>query len=289
MKIKKKISEDYEINIIEFVKTLWEKKFYVLIITLSFTVAFYTYSANENKLYQTKIITSINQLNFKNNLFFLEKAALKDYGKIFTISFNQKLLSFDNLIKFAKQYDQLDEFTSYLKTKNITIENYFDGKLRKIYEKKNKISDTYVLDFTKPLPGQKFLNDYFSFTKMIAETEVREMLLNDLQNLVLIYKQQMKIAKEIDLVNPMPQVIPKIYNNLYYKGIKTLNVELQIIEESINQIENISLNYNVILDQASKPIQISKSNLFFVFFGFATGLFLSIFGFFFTNILRERN
>ncbi|MDA9152162.1 hypothetical protein N9O06_01985, partial [bacterium] len=182
-----------------------------------------------------------------------------------------------------------DEFTSYLKTKNITIENYFYGKFRKIFEKKNKIYDTYVLDFTKPLPGQKFLNDYFSFTKMIAETEAREMLLSDLQNLVLIYKQQMQIAKDIDFVNPMPRVIPRTYNNLFYKGVKTLNIELQIIEESINQIENISLNYNVIIDQASKPIRISKSNLFFVFFGFATGLFLSIFGIFFTNILRERN
>jgi hypothetical protein len=124
---------------------------------------------------------------------------------------------------------------------------------------------------------------------MIAETETREMLLNELQNLVLIYKQQMKIAKNVDFVNPMPRVIPRTYNNLFYKGIKTLNIELQIIEETINQIEDISLNYNVIIEQASKPIQISKSNLFFVFFGFATGLFLSIFGVFFTNILRERN
>jgi LPS O-antigen subunit length determinant protein (WzzB/FepE family) len=139
MKIKKKTSEDYEINIIEFVKTLWEKKFYVFIITLSFTVAFYTYSANEDKLYQTKIITNQSpsyQLNFKNNFFFLEKEVSNDYYNFFTISFNQKIISSDHLIKFAKQYDQLDEFTSYLKTKNITIENYFNGKFRKIFEKK---------------------------------------------------------------------------------------------------------------------------------------------------------
>ena len=292
MNTDKKISQDKEIDLKEFKVLLIREKLFILIIALSFTIAFYIYSAYQLKFYQTTInISDASFSDFEPYTKYFPEKKNNQYVKVFNNDFKTKLLSFDHLMAFVKQYNKINEFKSYLKKKNINIEDYFRNKPNKVVSiKKNKEKNLYALNFSKPLPGQEFLNDYIIYTKKIAETKITETLLRDTQDLILIYNKHLEIAKKIDLDFPRPGTKPELnkLDNLFNKGTKVLTHEIQIIEHSIDQLQKLSLKYNPIVDKASKPIQISKSTHFFILFGFANGLFLAVFIIFIKNTLRRK-
>jgi hypothetical protein len=266
-----------DIDLSEFIKTLWRKKFHVLIIVLSFTVAFYTYGTNQTKFYQTKI--KINQkkvYSFKayQEFFIDEKKSIN----AFNTNFQAKLSSFDHLMAFVEQYKKINGFKSHIKKNNINIEDYFKGKFNHEYKKRNKFL-LYTLDFSKPLPGQEFLNDYILYTNQIVGMDMAEIYSRNTQELILIYNEQIKLAKQLNYEFPQPgyNFEPQNFKNFFLKGFKVLNYELQKFEQMKDKYESFNQGFNPILEKASEPIQISKSALFFTLFGFTTGLFLAIF------------
>lgn len=275
--IKKNLHSD-EIDLSELVKTLWRKKFHVLIIVLSFTVAFYTYGTNQTKFYQTKIKINKNKVYSSKAYteFFMDE---KKIINVFNDNFQAKLSSFDHLIAFVEQYKKIDEFKSHIKKKNINIEDYFKGKFNYVYERKKNYL-LYTLDFSKPLPGQEFLNDYILYTNQIVGMYMAEIIASNTQELILIYNEQIKIAKQLNYEFPQPGFNfegDNNFKNFFLKGVKVLTYELQRFKQLKDQHDNFNQGFNPILEKASEPIQISKSALFFTLFGFATGLFLAIF------------
>jgi LPS O-antigen subunit length determinant protein (WzzB/FepE family) len=290
MNTKKKTFQDDEVDLKKIISALVREKFLILIITLILTAASYVLSVSQAKFYKTTIKIPNNLISEFEicELYFsiqLNCIIVEKLDKYVNNEFKSKLFLSDNLIKFAKQYNQLNEFKSYLETKNINIENYIKNKLElneKIIIKKKNIKDQifteYFLIFENPFPAQVFLNDYIVYSKQIAKSMFLKKITDNISNLITIYKNNLEIAKYSNIIDPVPNVYNRgDFHSLFFLGEKVLSQQIQFLEHSLNQVQKISFNYNYIVSEASEPILISKSNFVFIFFGFVTGIFISFF------------
>ena len=190
-------------------------------------------------------------------------------------------MSLDNLVKFIEQNKKIDEFKSYLKTNNIKTTAYFSGKFQPVTDKKNKLTNQYTLNFSIPLPGTEFLNDYIIFVKQVTESEFKEQLKESIKNEIKIYEQNLEIAKTINLENPILKSFTEgnsVVNEpqaLFYKGSKVLSLQKFYLEELLKETDIFALNYDPILEQASNATLITKSANTFAAIAFALGLFFS--------------
>lgn len=284
MNVNKKTFQNDEVDLRETILILWREKFLILVVTLILTVTGYILNVSQIKFYKTTIVIrsflpseiSMYHLYFPKKI---KGETIDILSEFFIDEFQLKLLSLDHIVNFANKYDKLNEFKSYLETKNINMKDYFEGKFEANYENnKNKVKkkNVFSLTFAKPLPGQAFLNDYILYTIETTGLQAKEKLINLIEKLIEIYTINLKIAKDINLVNPMPGSYEFDSSSLFYQGEKVLTEKLKNLKHLLQQTSKSSFIYNnIILEKASKPIQISKSN--FTFFGFVCGLILSFF------------
>jgi hypothetical protein len=73
---------------------------------------------------------------------------------------------------------------------------------------------------------------------------------------------------------------------LFYRGTKVLSQELIYLTKLLNETNNLTLDYNPILEQASRESLITKSPIIFVFLGLVLGLFFSFITIFIKKILK---
>jgi LPS O-antigen subunit length determinant protein (WzzB/FepE family) len=302
------LAED-EIDLREITISLWKKKFFILITTLIFTIAGYIYSTLQHKVYQsTFTIRDAPEILFEKykslNVVRESKVQKEYYEKkqeyldMFITSnsnsiasnFNQEfklnLISIDNLINFVEQNKKLDEFKSYLKKNNIETRAYFQNKynFEFIYYQKNKKQNQYTFTFSKTSPVKDFIDDYIIYTKQVAENIIREQLIHGLKNQIEIYNQNIEIAKIINLEDPIIKFFRESkfntslyeHTELFYKGTIILSKEKFYLEQLLKQTENLTLNYNPILDKASIPDPLTKSEPMMMGIAFFIGLIFSI-------------
>jgi LPS O-antigen subunit length determinant protein (WzzB/FepE family) len=148
---------DDEIDLREIILTLWKEKYLILIITLVFTVAGYTYGTLQPKVYQATITLRDAPVSiFKN---YESLIPLQQEQQNIASSYNQEfklnLSRLDNLLNFVEQNKKIDEFKSFLKTNNVDISVYFKGKFQTVIDKNNSVNQ-YALNFLNPLPGAEF-------------------------------------------------------------------------------------------------------------------------------------
>ena len=276
---------DDDIDLREIILTLWKEKYLILIITLVFTAAGYIYGTLQPKVYQTTItLRNAPVLMFKKYESFLSAFSSQQQQITVSSSYNQNLklnlISLDNLVNFVEQNKKIDEFKSYLKTNNIKTSAYFRGKFQQVADKK-KLTDQYTLNFSIQLPGTEFLNDYIIFTKQVSVDEFKKQLKKIILNEIEIYDQNLKIAKKINLENPILKSFAEgnsVVNEpqaLFYKGSKVLSQQKFYLEKKLKEIDNYTFNYNPILEQASNPTLATKSPSNFMVTAFALGLFFS--------------
>jgi len=302
------LAED-EIDLREITISLWKKKFFILITTLIFTIAGYIYGTLQPKVYQsTFTIRDAPEILFEKykslNVVRESKVQKEYYEKkqeyldMFITSnsnsiasnFNQEfklnLISIDNLINFVEQNKKLDEFKSYLKKNNIETRAYFQNKynFEFIYYQKNKKQNQYTFTFSKTSPVKDFIDDYIIYTKQVAENIIREQLIHGLKNQIEIYNQNIEIAKIINLEDPIIKFFRESkfntslyeHTELFYKGTIILSKEKFYLEQLLKQTENLTLNYNPILDKASIPDPLTKSEPMMMGIAFFIGLIFSI-------------
>jgi len=149
---------------------------------------------------------------------------------------------------------------------------------------KNKKLNQYTFTSSKTLPVKDFMDDYIIYTKQVAENIIREQLIHGLKNQIEIYNQNIEIAKIINLEDPIIKFFWKIkfntflneYTELFYKGTIILSKEKFYLEQLLKQTENLTLNYNPILDKTSKPDLLTKSDPMMMGIAFFIGLIFSI-------------
>ena len=154
------ISDD-EIDLGDLLRTLWREKILILSISIICGLLGYLYVSFKPEEF-------IIQIKIKNPPFHL----FEPYTQVFTKNINSNLaqefisdfklnlLSLDNLEIFVEESQDLDIFKKYLKSRNVSVKQYFANKLGEAKEKNLIIPNKYFLLFTKELDGETFLNNY---------------------------------------------------------------------------------------------------------------------------------
>ena len=290
-----------EIDLGALLVQLWREKILILSISLAFVVLGYLYGSTKPKIYKTEIITRDAYLFlFQGEDILLtinEEPPLKQKQIIdeFNNEFKINLLSLDTLVLFVEQNNEIDDFKYYLKVNNIDVRNYFVGKIKKEPEARNPKISRYSLTFQKPLPGENFLNNYIMFVKKKTETDIKEKILQDNVHTINIYKQNLEIAEKIGLEGPIPRKnmgdngpMSNRYNEeLFYQGTKILSEKIAYQNKILKENKDKIINYNPILDKASKANLISKSPTIYGAIAFILGLLFSCIIIFIKKIVKQ--
>jgi LPS O-antigen subunit length determinant protein (WzzB/FepE family) len=299
MKQNTRISQNDEIDLREIIKKLCNEKILIFFITFFFTVGGYMYGSFQPKIYKTEIIlrnapTYLYNINIERNpqsqsqsqsqLQLQSQSQLQIQLQSIAIDFENNvklhLLSLDTLFEFVQNNNDLSDFKKYLKEKDISVENYFQGKLKSEIDK-NKIINKYSLTYLKPLQGETFLNNYIIFVYQKALITMKKQLTQVINQQIRLHQQHLEIAETIDLKNPILQSMVEgrsVLNEpeaLFYKGTKVLSKQILYLTQLLDDSKNLTLDYNPILEQSKNSILVTKPANFFMAIAFVLGLFLS--------------
>jgi hypothetical protein len=211
----------------------------------------------------------------------------------FNDEFKINLLSDENLIQFAENNNKINDFKNNLKEKNISVRNYFKGKFENVEDVSKQLSNKYSLTYSGSLPAETFLNEYIIFTKEKSLIIFKKTLLQKILAQIKLYQQNLKIAENIDLKNPILQSMIEgrgVINEpeaLFYKGTKVLSQQLIFLNNLYNETQNLKLDYNPILESTLSEPLIRRSPIIFLFIGLVLGLFFSLIIIFVKKLLKS--
>jgi hypothetical protein len=131
-----------------------------------------------------------------------------------------------------------------------------------------------------------FFSDFIFFSKLEAEKILIKQISEKITNKIDELKENLEIAKKINLEEPNTASFTDDSSLLYNRGVKVLNYQIKSLSELLIKTQKLKLNYNPILQKASRTI-VSESPLKFATFGFLLGLFFSILIIFFRFLLLK--
>ena len=308
-----KIETD-EIDLGEIIRNFWKEKFLILSISLLFSALTYTHIALKPKTFQTTIvlksipITLLAKFDDIINIQHKQEQQEQEqqqnqqttFASLLEEDFQQKLNSFDNLDAFVKQNNTINSFKTLLKENQISAKDYFisgtsKNKFGQQKDEKNKvIENIYYLNFPKELKGDEFLNKYVLFIFQNSEKRIKNEIVSLLSVKKSRYDKSLLIAKKLNIQEPILQ--QKLQDRslfminepkeLYYSGVKVIQNEIDNLNNTIMEAKKLKLDFNPVLDKASKPINISDSPLKFGILGFIVGLLSSLIYIIIRNVLK---
>jgi len=287
-----------EINLKEIILTVWNERFLIIFFSLIFLISGYIYGDKKIKIYQSNIIVReiptealfgsyYSQVTKDINL------EMIDYNRLL----NLNIASTNNMIKFLNQNDEFSEFRSFLKKKNVNLQNYFSNKIKHEKNDENLNYKKYSLKFTEPFPAQKFLNDYIIYVSQITELEIKKILKEILKTELEIYKKSLDVANILNYEIPSDNDYYESFNiplnetylqfyYLYPLGSKVLAYNINYLEQKIDKLDNLKLDYKLIHDKASSPTLSTQTTKTIALFALLLGLFFSIIIIFIKSILK---
>jgi LPS O-antigen subunit length determinant protein (WzzB/FepE family) len=292
---------DDEIDLGNLIKLLYKEKILILSISIICSLLGYFYGLSKPQELRTEITLkdpptqifepynlSNNNNNLSNNN--NNNNLSNNVAGKFISDFKLNLLSLDNVKKFIEESSESDNLKGYLKSRNISVEQYFrDNKFGEVKEKNIIIPNKYFLNHSKELDGAIFLNKYLEFIKKKTIVELKNNLKLTLLNIINNHQEALEIAKKIQLENPIiittgQQQVVNDPELLFYKGVKVLSEKINYFNKKLIKLENDQFNYNIILQKAltSNPINLP---LYFVL-GLILGSLLSLVIIYLKNILK---
>jgi hypothetical protein len=275
MKRINKFIQDDEIYLGDIFRKLWKEKILILSICFVFMVMGYAYSLMQPKIYKTEIkIKEIDtlSLNKYTYIFLSDQKLLDSISEQLNRQINYNIMSIDNLVDFAEKNNQIDYFKYFLKKKKINLREYFLVNFKFESEKLKNVPKTFSLTFEKPLSGEEFLNSYIIFVAQQMETNLFKQLSQIITNEIKLAKQNLEITNvtkpNVLILSTKPESFGVDTVILHQKRLANLN-------DQLDEIKKIKLDYNIILDKASPAIEISKSVEILLAIAFLMGLFLS--------------
>lgn len=282
---------DNEIDLGNLIKSIWRDKIIVLSTCIICGIFGYVYGFSQPKIYKAEIVlrdAPPSIFEVYRNFEIIEKPQPQpqpqfrmNIAQQFNDEFKVNLLSDDNLAQFVENYNKINDFKNNLKEKNISVRNYFKGKFENAEDKSKQISNKYFLTYSESLPAETFLNDYIIFTQEKSLMIFKKVLIQKIHAQIKLYQQNLKIAENIDLKNPILQSMIEgrgLINEpeaLFYKGTKVLSQQLIFLNNLLDETQNLKLDYNPILESTSSAPFIKQSPKIFLFIGLALGLFFS--------------
>lgn len=286
---------DDEIDLRDLIKKLSKDKILILSISIICGLLGYFYALIKPQELRSEIILknpptqifepyNLLNINLNNNI--------NNIAEQFISDFKLNLLSLDNVQNFIEESREFDNFKGYLKSRNISVKQYFiDGRFAEVKEKNIIIPNKYFLNHSKELDGAIFLNKYVEFIKKKTIFELKNNLKISLINNINIQQQALEIAKKIQLENPIISSVNQqqvVYEPeaLFYKGAKVLSENLIYLNKVMIKLEDDQFNHNNILQKGFTLKNVTILPLYFVV-GLILGLFLSLGFIFFKSILKN--
>jgi hypothetical protein len=213
----------------------------------------------------------------------------------FNKDFRQQLLKPDNFAEFVQQNNEIIEFKSYIKDKNIDIRTYFEERFVIDYleEKSNKliINKIYFI-YEKDFPAEKFLSEYIIFVKNKTEEIFKRNILAIGISKIRHYKLHIMLANATNLNEPRGQFlfIENTNNSdlLFFLGTKILTLKTTYLENLLDQNKTIRLDYNPI-SKKIKPSANFKSPKIYLALSFVLGFFFSLVIIFIKSSIKNKS
>jgi LPS O-antigen subunit length determinant protein (WzzB/FepE family) len=295
---------DDEIDLADLIKSLWREKILILSISIICGLAGYLYASFQPQEFKTEIqlknpptqifepynlfninlsISNNNNKNNNNNNNIVEQ---------FISDFKLNLLSLDNVQKFIEESREFDNFKGYLKSRNISANEYFVNKIGEVKEKNIIIPNKYFINHTKEFDGAIFLNKYVEFIKKKTIDQLKNNLKLTLLNIINNHQEALEIAKKIQLENPIikttsQQQVVNEPDALFYKGTKVISENLNYLNKRLIKLENDKFDFNIILQKSITSYKNSMSLSLYFIIGLILGLFLSLVIIFLKDFFKE--
>jgi LPS O-antigen subunit length determinant protein (WzzB/FepE family) len=307
---------DFDLNVV--INEIWINKILIIIFCFFGVLGGYlNYSKNTEGLYDqyiSKIIIqkpSVQQFESYSVIFLKYGQGYynSNINKEYEILFNKILFSKDIQTEFIKKNEnEFKEFLSFLDKRNLTVKNYLDqndyfGEMME--DQKGYVPNMIFLIHPKELNAEKFLEKYIYYVKEIAIGKLRTHLNSSINNLLQNYYDELKIANELELKNPLilntlNATIPmnkesgsgRIVNqqkDLFYKGSKVLKMRIKSLEKVYVNLNLNKFEYNPILDRVGSPQSLpyeTKGLYFYILKGVTLGLLLSLMIIFLKKFIR---
>jgi LPS O-antigen subunit length determinant protein (WzzB/FepE family) len=289
---------DDEIDLADIIKSLWKEKILILSISIISGLLGYFYGLSKPQELRTEITLKNppRQIFEPYNLFHINFSSSNNnnnnnIAEQFISDFKLNLLSLDDVQNFIEESREFDNFKGYLKSRNISVKQYFiDDKFNEVKEKNIIIPNKYFLIHPKELDGAIFLNKYVEFIKKKTIAEFKNNLKLTFLNTINNHQEALEIAKKIQLENPLiktknEQQVVNEPEAFFYKGTKVILENLNYLDKRLIKLENDQFNYNIILQKSITLKNLNNFPLYFVF-GLILGLFLSLTIIYLKNVLK---
>jgi len=299
---------DDDLDLGELARILWREKILILSISVICGLLGYLYASFKPEEFKTEIkiksppsrlfepyahIFTNNSNNNNNNNNNNNYNYNNNYEGLFNSNFKLNFLSLDNLEIFVEESQDLDTLKKYLKSRNISTQQYFATKFGEVKKINIIIPNAYFLSFEKEiLDGSVFLNKYVEFIKKKNINEFKANIKSIIENRINITENALEIAKLINLENPIlttPNSQNQVVNEpetLFYKGAKVLLQNTIIDKKLLQKLEGDQFDYNPILEKGV-TLKINTIPSYFFLTGLFIGFFLSCIIIFFKSSLKE--
>jgi hypothetical protein len=230
--------------------------------------------------------------NSNANLYFSDEQGLliERYVNNFFINFK----STDNLSSYIEISKEIQDYKNSIKKNNLNN----DSILRsfQIEESKSRgkiLNNKFNFSYPEKLDGKAFINNYALYTKDKTLKEYSNTLKSIIINSLSLYEDQLKIAKRIDLQQPiLKQEYTVIINEpdvLFYRGAKVLEEQIDQHKKILLLINTVKLDYNPVLDKALFESSSSPTLYAYILGGFVFGVFLFFFFIYFRDFVLKKN
>jgi LPS O-antigen subunit length determinant protein (WzzB/FepE family) len=294
---------DDEIDFSYLVRVLWKDRILILLISIVLGLSGFFLS-----LYKIKNIAEFTikdpprqifdfyNTNTNTNTNFSNVITTSNIGKanneLYTINFNLNLLSLSNLESFVEQSREFDDFKLFLKSKNISVKQYFkiEGNFGQVKEKEKIILNKYYFTLPKELDGNIFIKNYIEFIKEKTIDEHKKILKLELENKLTKFENSLQIAMKIQQGNSSAKSITREgfeldgSADLYNNSQAALSEQIVILKLLQAKLDKDKFSHNALLDitlTEDKP-------KFFGLVGFFLGLFFSLMIIILRSVLKEQ-
>jgi|LakMenEpi03Aug12_release.lakeMendotaPanAssembly.Ray.scaffolds.fasta_scaffold228509_1 LPS O-antigen subunit length determinant protein (WzzB/FepE family) len=292
------VQNDFEINLSDIFGKLWKDKILIFLICLIFSITSYFYFTSQTKTYKIGIeFSEASEKVFNHYIEFSKELQMptKDLEINFNNEFREQLLKPDNFAEFVKKNNEIIEFKSYLKDKNIDIPTFFEESFIINYldkESKKLIIDRIYFIYEKNFLAEKILNEYIIFVKNKTEEIFKRDILDKVIFQIKHYKYHLMLANAANLNEPKGEFV--YINNannsdiLFFLGTKILTIKINNLENLLDKDKTLRLNYNPIKKKIN-PSANFKSPKIYLALSFVLGLFFSLVILFIKSLMKNKS
>lgn len=230
--------------------------------------------------------------NSNSNLYFSDEQGLliERYINNFFTNFKSN----DNLSSYIEISKEIQDYKNLIKKNN--LDNNSILRSLKIEESKYRgkiLNNKFNFYYPDKLDGKVFLNNYALYTKDKTLKEYSSTLKSIIISSLSLYEDQLKIAKKINLQQPiLKQEYTVIINEpdvLFYRGTKVLEEQIDQHKKILLLLTNVKLDYNPVLDKALFESSSSPALYIYMLSGFVLGVILFFFVIYFRDFVLKKN